>query len=353
MEVFRAASGEYHRLMRESAEMQKENLATVKRSRKIFDDLENLLQASAGALTDASNRIMTVPQLLSDRLSQTMDDIARRVESAWQEAARRAADNLVAAAAPLQSGASDLSAAAGELRDLLSAIDRNISAAIARHQDQLAVALTEMNSRFARAAEVMMEKAEDSWRQGADRIAEGIHTVLLSDLQTMRYAAEEAREKLAEGADCLITYANHFQRTLQSLIPEMLRKVTDELIPYLSRLDQAISVAYPKALENLKEAAATTERLRDGLAAAVIEMERLHAPFASASADVQRTAQQLSQSVNALGSNGAGQAGHIFRELKPLLEGLPDALAAKLARAGDRGEPVFFVKTVPFWRKIP
>lgn len=353
MEVFRAASGDYHRLLRESAEMQKENLSTVKRSRKIFDDLERLLQASAGTLTEASHRILAVPQVLSDRLAQTMDDLAIRVETSWQEASRRVSENLAATAASLQSSASGLSAAAGQLGELASSISQNVSAAIARQQDQLAVSLTEMNSRFARAAEEMMEKAENTWRHGADRIADGIHAVLLSDLQTMRYAAEEAREKLAEGAACLITYATEFHRTLQSLIPEMLQKAADELVPYLSRLDQATSVAYPKALENLKEAAATTERLRDGLASAVIEMERLHAALASASADVHRTAQQLSQSVHALGSNGAGLAGHIFQELKPLLEGLPDALAAKLARAGDRGEPVFFVKTVPFWRKIP
>jgi flagellar motor protein MotB len=352
MQDFREASSAYSRLMREAADINRQNLALIKSSRKIFDDLDQVIRASAGALVDASNRISAVPQVLSDRLAETMESMARRVEDAWKESSHRLFDDLAQSAAGLRSSAQDLTAASAQLRSLPEDIGQQTVLSLSRQQDQFVTALAEMQNQFVRATAEMTERAEKTWSDGAARVSDSIHGVLISDLNTIRYASEEARENLVEGAHSLITFADYYRNNINSVIPELLRKAVEELQPYLNRLDQAICSDYPRVMENLQQAVDTTARFQQQLRDAAAEADRIRAAIHGAADEVLRaTAELKSQQRPSAGTNG-DRAEELIAELKSLLQTLPDRVVSGLARRDERGEPVLMVKGIPFWRRV-
>jgi hemerythrin-like domain-containing protein len=352
MKDFREASSAYYRLMRESAEISRQNLGLIKSSRKIFDDLDQVIQASAGALVDASNRMSAVPQVLSDRLAETMESMTRRVEEAWRESSHKLFVDLAESAAGLRSSAKDLTVASAQLRSLPEDIGRQTALCLSRQQDQLVTALAEMQNQFVKASAEMSERAEKIWSDGAAWLSDRIHDVLISDLKTIRDASEEARKKLAEAADSLIDFADHYRNTINAVIPNLLEKAVEELQPYLIRLDQAICSNYPRVMENLQQAVETTARFQQILQEAAAEAERIRAAIHGAADEFLRASAELkSQQRQSAGTDGYGTE-ELIAELKSLLQTLPDRVVSGLARRDKRGAPVLMVKEIPFWRRI-
>lgn len=335
--------------VREVHSIHQENTKALKQSRKLFEDLDSVVRASSDALTDASNRLAAVPQILSDRVGEKMEEITSRIETAWRESSSRLFNDLTSVSQGLKSSSSDLSSAAGQLRSLPENLSDEVKRSLQSQTQSLTVFIEEIRKEFQTALQNLMKSAEESWLNGAGTFVDRSAQAVASNLGEIRRASEEASAQLREAAARVIDLANKYTSTLENLVPAMLDESIRKLQPYFSQLDQAIRRDYPAALANLQEAVRTTKEFHDAASAVASDMQAIQSTISSA-------ATRLKELLDALSS--AGPDNGIQKEFVRLLEKLqndlselPSRIAEAFAISRVDGKPVLSVKPRPFWSR--
>lgn len=346
-----AAVTEYGQMVFKAAELGKENLSLVRKSRKIFEDLDNVISAASGALTEASNRLSTVPQILSDHVGKTLDEITARIESAWKQSSSRLFEDLLLVSARLDTSSRDLAEAAGRLRQLPEDLNHRLMESLAQQADAMAVSVEQFRTEFEKAIGDLTHKASEAWRTGAGGLVDSLGNAVRDQVNSIRAASSQTCELLTRASNRLIELGNHYESSLKDLIPEILRRAVTEITPYLSRLDRTVAEEYPQALANLTAAVEATQQFSDTTGQLLERVSAIQRMLIEASESLQSTVDRLEAACSsAVGTRP--NPGEAFDRLTEAVETLPSKITSAFAHGFDDGKPVVSVKSVPFWKKV-
>lgn len=349
VEQLQFTAKDFYAAVGEAAEVHKQNLSLVKRSRKLFDDLDDVIRASSGALTDASNRLAAVPQILSDRVGEKMEEITSRIETAWRESSSRLFSDLTSVSQGLKSSSDDLSSSAAQLRSLPENLSEEVKRSLNAQAQSLTVYIEEVRKEFQTALRNLMESAEKSWRDGAGTFVDRTAQVVASNLGEVRKAADTASAQLGEAAARITDLSNHYRSTLESLVPRMLNETIRQLQPWFNQLDQAVTRDYPQALANLQEAVRTTKEFHDAASVVASDMQAIQKNISDAAARLEELLDALSSA--APGSRLEGEFVALLEKLQNDLSELPSRITDAFAISRVDGKPVLSVKPRPFWSR--
>lgn len=350
-QTMQASVSEYGQLVERAAEVGKENLALIRKSRKIFEDLDDVVRAAAGALADASNRLSTVPQILSDRVGEKLDEITARIESAWQQSSSRLFEDLSQLSAKLDSSSRDLAEAAGRLQQLPEDFNHRLMESLTQQANVMAVSLEQFRTEFRNAIDQLVRDASEAWRTGAGRLTDSLQNAVEEQVASIRTASSQTCKNLTEASNLLSDIGNHFEKTLQSLIPGILDRAVTEITPYLDRLDRAVAEEYPKALANLKSSVEATRQFSQTTEDLLARVNAIQKMLIDAAAALEKCVASLKTAAAPQSGEGSSQA-EVLNRLVETVEALPANITAAFALGFDDGKPVVSVKSVPFWKKV-
>ncbi|MGQ9916101.1 MAG: hypothetical protein ACUVS7_01660 [Bryobacteraceae bacterium] len=351
VQTMQASVSEYGQLVERAAEVGKENLALIRKSRKIFEDLDDVVRAASGALADASNRLSTVPQILSDRVGEKLDEITARIESAWQQSSSRLFEDLSQLSAKLDSSSRDLAEAAGRLQQLPEDLNHRLMESLTQQADAMAVSLEQFRTEFKKAIDQLVCDASEAWRTGAGRLTDSLQNAVSEQVDSIRTASSQTSEHLKNASNKLIEIGEYYKSTLESLIPAILSRAVNEIMPYLNRLESAVVEEYPKALANLKSSVEATQQFSQTTEELLDRVKAIQNMLINAAAALEKCVASLKTAAAPQSGEGSSQA-EVLTRLVETVEALPANITAAFALGFDDGKPVVSVKSVPFWKKV-
>lgn|GEM_PF-6009564 len=354
---------EFGDILDKFGELQEKNLKLVTRTRKVIDEFDEQLRALSDALLKAAHRLSALPDELGTILEQELARTIAGIESAWQQSSSRFFEDLSQASGGLKSASEDLGAASGRLRQLPAGMEEEMRRFVADTNRAFAEHLGSIENRYEEATGRMVESSAQVWRDGAGLMIDSLREALISPIQSIRYASEEACKRLADAANHVTDVANGVKNSLHSLIPELLDRAASELEPRLHQLEEAARLAYPKALENLQLAVEATRRFQEAAAEANRQFEEsareilrrseaLRDMIARAAGELERAARELA-AIGVRQADGDKQVPEkILAEFRAIAERLPSQVVSAFALGFEDGKPVLSVKTVPFWKRV-
>ncbi len=344
---FAAATGSYVQLLDRAVQIQKENLSAAKKSKELFERIENTVQASADRLIEAAGELATIPTLLEESLMREIGKMTSRLSEQLRESIATSAEGLSASASAVAGSSAQLERATQQFAELPATWTQEVRSALQQLVGSCQTEATKIEQLVRQAQEKIASESLEAWRNSLGTLSDHLAAAQRQHLDRILALVNETCSNLNEASRTAGDAFASVRRDATEFFQQAITAAQEELKPHLHRIRNILIDEYPRVLEHLQTAASHACELAR-------QSEQIRAAYQAILADLAKSGDALHKAVEELVKSASSLPGNqiSFEPIVNEMKQLPSGIARALNASRQNGPPVLLVKNVPLWKRI-